>query len=656
MSEKTLIEIANDLRIDIVKMIGEAGSGHPGGSLSCADILTALYFGGVMEHDPAASDASSGDHFILAKGHAAPALYASLAHAGYFPREELMTLRKLGTRLQGHPDSNLVPGVEVSTGSLGQGLSIASGLAAGLRLNDNAHTVFTLLGDGECQEGQVWEAAMFAAHQGLDNLVAIVDRNGLQIDGRTCDVCDPGDLGAKFAAFGWDVTEVDGHDIEALVETLAAAKAARTGKPHVVVAATVKGKGVSFMEDQAGWHGKAPNAEQLAQALEELGYDPSAAAGDAPEISSEAATSEGAAVMSALSEPRSGEFADTARQSEERLASAEIGGASPAAAPMLQVDSTAPKKATRAAYGETLVELAEEGVPIVAVDADLSGSTTTLKFAKANPENERRLFNCGIAEQNMVDVAAGLSLAGNIAFTASFAVFGTGRAYDQIRNTVCYSGLNVKIAPTHAGISVGADGGSHQMIEDISLMRGLPNMRVLVPADYASAKAAIRIAAKTPGPVYVRMGRESVPCVYAEDADFELGRAYMLREGADATIVACGLEVKEALEAADLLLQQGISVDVIDAFSIKPLDAQTIVASAQKTGAVVTAEEHSVNGGLGSAVAEVLAAELPTPMEFVGVHDRFGKSGAYKELASYFGTDAASIVEAVKRVIGRKRV
>ncbi|HIW76178.1 MULTISPECIES: transketolase [Gordonibacter] len=264
---------ANEMRVDIVRMIAEAGSGHPGGSLSCTDILCALYFGGVMEHDPANPTWEGRDRFILAKGHAAPALYAVLAQAGYFPREELLTLRKLGSRLQGHPDSNQLPGVEVSTGSLGQGLSIAAGAAAGLKLEGAPQAVFTLLGDGECQEGQVWEAAMFAAHRGLDNLVAIVDRNGLQIDGRTSDVCDPGDVAAKFTAFGWDAREVDGHDIPALVEALSAAKADRTGTPHVLVARTIKGKGVPFMEDQAGWHGKAPNAEQLEEALAALAAD-----------------------------------------------------------------------------------------------------------------------------------------------------------------------------------------------------------------------------------------------------------------------------------------------------------------------------------------------------------------------------------------------
>lgn len=262
---------ANEMRIDIVRMIAEAGSGHPGGSLSAADILCALYFGGVMNHDPSRPDWEGRDRFILAKGHAAPALYAALAQAGYFPREELATLRKLGSRLQGHPDSNQLPGVEVSTGSLGQGLSIAAGAAAGLLLEGSGATVFSLLGDGECQEGQVWEAAMFAAHRRLDNLIAIVDRNGLQIDGCTETVCGPGDLGAKFSAFGWDVQGVDGHDIAELVGTLSAVKQEHEGKPHLLIAHTVKGKGVSFMENQAEWHGKAPDAEQLRIALADLG-------------------------------------------------------------------------------------------------------------------------------------------------------------------------------------------------------------------------------------------------------------------------------------------------------------------------------------------------------------------------------------------------
>lgn len=305
-------------------------------------------------------------------------------------------------------------------------------------------------------------------------------------------------------------------------------------------------------------------------------------------------------------------------------------------------------KATRAAYGETLVELAEEGVDVYAIDADLSGSTTTKKLAAVDP---KRHLNAGIAEQNMTDVAAGLALAGKVPFTGSFAVFGTGRAYDQIRNTVCYSNLGVKLCPTHAGLSVGPDGGSHQMIEDIALMRVLPHMRVLVPADYRSAKAAIRIAALTSGPFYVRLGRAPLPELYGEDVEFRLGRAQVLRAGSDVTILACGLEVAQALAAAETLAGQGIEAEVIDVFSVKPLDRETILTSVAKTGCVVTAEEHMVAGGMGSAVAELLAETLPVPMRFVGVRDAFGTSSPdVGLLLSRYGLDAPAIADAVIQV------
>jgi len=264
------------MRADIVEMIAKAGSGHPGGSLSAADIMATLYFGGVLRHDPTNPLWPARDRFILSKGHAAPVLYAALAEAGYFGRDHLATLRKLGSILQGHPDCKKTPGVEVSTGSLGQGLSIASGLAAGLRGGDHGETatddrtVWCLLGDGEIQEGQVWEAAMFAAHEGLSNLVAIVDHNGLQIDGACTEVMCLGTVSSKFTAFDWHAIEVDGHDVAAVHAALESARAYTDG-PAVVIAHTVKGKGVSFMEGDAGWHGKAPSAEQVTAALAELG-------------------------------------------------------------------------------------------------------------------------------------------------------------------------------------------------------------------------------------------------------------------------------------------------------------------------------------------------------------------------------------------------
>ena len=231
-------------------------------------------------------------------------------------------------------------------------------------------------------------------------------------------------------------------------------------------------------------------------------------------------------------------------------------------------------------HEKNMIRFAAEHPEVLVMSADLGSSCEVKKFRQTYPD---RYLTMGIAEQNMIDVAAGLALTGHVAYTGSFAVFGTGRAYDQIRNTVCYSNLDVKICPTHAGVSVGPDGGSHQMLEDVSLMRGLPNMRVLVPADYAAARAAIKLAAKTPGPVYVRMGRAAVPCVYDDDVELEIGRAYVLREGSDATVVACGVEIREALAAADMLAEEGVSIEVIDAFSVKPLDEDAITASVAKT-------------------------------------------------------------------------
>lgn len=305
-------------------------------------------------------------------------------------------------------------------------------------------------------------------------------------------------------------------------------------------------------------------------------------------------------------------------------------------------------KATREAFGATLVELAREGVDVVAVEADLSKSTTTATFADAYPE---RFFNVGIAEQNMIDVAAGLAVSGKVAFTGSFAVFATGRAYDQVRNTVCYSGLDVKLAPTHSGITVGPDGGSHQMLEDIALMRVLPGMRVLVPADFAAAASALRAAATTPGPFYIRLGRSSFADVYPEGFEFEVGKANVLREGTDVTLAACGIMVAEALAAAEALAEEGISAEVIDVATVKPLDTDTLVASVSKTGRIVTCEEHSVLGGMGSAVSEVLSEACPVPTRRIGVADTFGTSGDPRELMEHFGLTAAHIVEAARELL-----
>lgn len=307
-------------------------------------------------------------------------------------------------------------------------------------------------------------------------------------------------------------------------------------------------------------------------------------------------------------------------------------------------------KATRAAFGETLIELVDEGLDIMAVDADLAGSTTLGKLGEAHPD---RFVEVGIAEQNMIGVAAGLALTGRTVFTGSFAVFGTGRCWEQIRNTVCVSNLNVKVCPTHAGVTVGADGETHQALEDIALMRVLPHMRVLVPADYASAKAAIRLAAKTPGPFYVRLGRETLPAVYEDGMELP-GEAFaaVLREGADVTIAACGVEVAHALKAAEALATEGISAEVIDVMSVKPLAEDVILSSAAKTGAVLTVEEHSIYGGMGSAVAELLSEKQPCCVSRLGM-TTFGISDDASTLMRHFGLDADGIAERARTLLGK---
>lgn len=308
--------------------------------------------------------------------------------------------------------------------------------------------------------------------------------------------------------------------------------------------------------------------------------------------------------------------------------------------------------ATRDAYGNTLVELGEKNKDVVVLDADLSKSTKTAKFKE---EYQDRFFNVGIAEQNLMGTAAGLAAAGKIPFASTFAVFATGRAFEIIRNSVAYPKLNVKIAATHAGITVGEDGASHQALEDISIMRTIPNMVVINPADGVTAREAVLKAAEYEGPVYIRLGRSKVPVIYDENnINFEIGKGIVLREGKDVTIIATGIMVSKALDASEKLAQMGIQAKVIDIHTIKPIDSQLIIDAAKETGAVVTAEEHNIIGGLGSAVAEVLGENAPVPMERIGVKDSFGESGKPNELLEKYGLTSANIVDAVKRIIDRK--
>ncbi len=309
------------------------------------------------------------------------------------------------------------------------------------------------------------------------------------------------------------------------------------------------------------------------------------------------------------------------------------------------------KIATREGYGEALVELAETRDDLVVMDADLAAATKTAAFRKAHPE---RFFNAGIAEQNMMGVAAGLAASGKLVFASSFAMFAAGRAFEQVRNSIAYPRLNVKIGATHAGISVGEDGATHQCCEDIALMRTIPGMTILNPADYVEARQAVFAAAETDGPVYLRFGRLAVPVIFDASYTFQIGKAARLAEGSDVTLIATGLPVGEALKASEMLRGEGIRARVVNMSTVKPLDRDEVIAAAKETGAIVTAEEHSVVGGLGGAVAETVCETVPVPVLRVGVEDVFGKSGPAAELLEVFGLTARHIAQKAKEAIALK--
>ena len=307
--------------------------------------------------------------------------------------------------------------------------------------------------------------------------------------------------------------------------------------------------------------------------------------------------------------------------------------------------------ATREAYGRALVSLGEENPDIIVLDADLAKSTKTIKFKEKFPD---RFFDMGIAEADMMGTAAGLAAAGKIAFASTFAIFATGRAWEQIRNSICYTNLNVNIAASHAGIAVGPDGSSHQAIEDIAIMRVIPNMKVVVPADGVETEKAVAALVKTPGPAYLRLGRSGVPVIYEQNYEFELGKASILREGNDVTIMAIGTMVQIAGKAADALAEEGIDARIVNMSSIKPIDIDAIRAAAEETGAIVTAEEHSIIGGLGSAVTEVVSETCPVPVLRIGLMDEFGRSGPAGELMEAYGLTADRIVATARDAVERK--
>ncbi len=639
-----------------------AGSGHAGGTLSIMDIAAALYLR-VADHDPKNPAWADRDRILWSAGHKAPALYVSLGMAGFCSLEDTVTLRKLGSPFQGHPHWLKLPGVEISTGSLGQGLSVGVGMALAARMDGRQHKIFCLMGDGEQQEGQVWEAAMEAGHYHLDNLIAIVDCNRLQIDGLVKDVMQIEPLGAKYAAFGWDVLRIDGHNMAEIVDALEQARAphpqSSTRRPVVILADTVKGKGVSFMENQPGWHGKAPNREELNAALKELGV------------------SEGIPVDALLEKAK--QFQTNASRALE------------AGMPRFSRDywwnagetMKVKMEPTRRGFGQALAAAGDDE-RVVGLGLDISGSITISDFYAGKPERMKRWWSMGIAEQSATAAAAGMAREGKLPVLGSYATFIAARNLDQIRVSICYANLNVLIAGAHAGVSVGPDGATHQALEDLFAMQALPNMSVVVPCDSVETRKATRhLLLEHKGPKYIRFAREATPIVTDETTPFVFGRANAIRlrregdnfaaafetclaadypnESEDLTIVAIGPMVPEAMRAAFILKREfGYETRVLNLHTLKPIDAEAVIRAAQETGVIVTAEEHQI-GALAWRVSALLteAPELygvPVITGAIGVKDRFGDSGAPWELVKELEVSAEHIAaKAVELMAIRRR-
>jgi transketolase len=646
-----LTEAANMMRGYNLIALACAKSGHSGGTLSIMDITAALYLK-VANHDPQDPFWENRDRIIWSTGHKAPSLYIGLGMAGYFPVEDVARLRKLYAPYQGHPHWPKLAGVEASTGSLGQGLSIANGVALAAKLDKKDFHVFCLMGDGEHQEGQIWEAIMEAGHYKLDNLTGILDKNRLQIDGWVEEVMNVDPIVDKYKDFHWNVIEIDGHNMKEIVEGLEAARAFK-GKPTVIVAHTTKGKGVSFMEDVAGWHGKPPSVEEMEQGLKELGL--------------------------ADKLPVKKMFQIAADYQKEAIAKLE--GKVPKfsrdyfwnAGDRMKADMSP----TRKGFGTCLLDTGDDE-RMICLGADISDSITISQFYKGCPGREHRWFSMGIAEQSGTGVAAGLAKEGKIPVFGTYGVFASGRNLDQLRTTVCYGDFNVFMAGAHGGVSVGPDGATHQALEELFQMCGLPNMNVEVPCDFKETRLASEyLLFQVKGPKYVRFAREATPIVTTEETPWEFGKANVIRyrgeqdnfvdafetklayeyknENEDLSIIACGPSVPEAMRAAYILKEEfGIETRVVNMHTIKPMDKDAVVNAALDTGIVLTAEEHQV-GGMGNLIAAVMgqAKELygrPTIMGMIGVKDRFGESGAPWELVKEFEVSAEHIAAKAKEL------
>jgi transketolase len=603
-----LKNIATRLRIESIRATTEAGTGHPTTCMSAADLTAALFFG-EMRYDPANPQHPYADRLVLSKGHAAPLLYAAWAEAGFVKREDLLNLRLFTSDLEGHPTPRL-PFVDVATGSLGQGLCAGLGIALNARRIGADYRTYVLMGDGETAEGSVWEAAASGEFFALDNLVALVDVNGLGQSRATQLDHDLGRIERRWRGFGWHTVTIDGHDMDQILAALAEARAT-SGVPTAILARTLKGQGVSFLAGKPNWHGKAlKKGDEMARAIAELEAQLVDDGGDRPPIPRPPAAPAPAPAPAAVAPP---------------------------------AYALGDLVATREAYGTAIAKLGDADPRVVALDADVKNSTFSERFEAKHPE---RFYQCFIAEQLMIGAAMGLASRGALPFPSTFAAF-LSRAADFIR-MAAISGLNVKMAGSHAGVSIGEDGASQMALEDLAMMSAEPNLTVLYPSDAVCAERLVALAAYHDGPVYLRMSRPKTPVIYANDAPFRVGGSTVLRESAAdvATVIGAGVTLFEALKAHDLLQAEGVAIRVVDAYSVQPIDGETMRRCARETGRLITVEDHYAVGGLGDAVARAVAPD-GAAVTRLAVRE-IPRSGTPEQLIDTYGLSAARIADAVR--------
>jgi len=601
-----LRNVATRLRIESIRATTAAGSGHPTTCQSAADLMAALFFA-EMRFDPRHPQHPLADRFVMSKGHAAPLLYAMWAEAGFIPLERLTELRLLTSDLEGHPTPRL-PFVDVATGSLGQGLSAGVGTALNARRIGADYRTYVLMGDGETAEGSVWEAASVAHLYTLDSLCAIVDVNGLGQSRATELDHDMEAHRARWQGFGWHAVVTDGHDMPQVLAAYAEARATK-GRPTVILARTAKGKGVSFTEARPNWHGRALKPDEATRAYAEL----------------EAQLQPETAPLPPIPAPPPAPPPETPGE-------------------MAPPDYTlGDHVATREAYGTAITKLASVDARVVALDADVKNSTFSERFESAHPD---RFYEFFIAEQAMIGAAMGLAARGAIPFPSTFAAFLT-RAADFIR-MAAISGVNIKLAGSHAGVSIGEDGPSQMALEDFAMATAQPNFAVLCPADAVATEKLVAEMARHRGPMYMRTSRPKTPVIYANTEAFPIGGLKVLRRSdADrATVIAAGVTLFEALKAHETLAAEGIHIRVIDLYSIQPIDAASLIAAGRETGRLITVEDHYVVGGIGDAVARAVAPAGLTVTRLAV--PEIPRSGKPDELIDKYGISARAIVAAMR--------